>query len=64
MVNDLDLDDDDLVTTHETLRSIKEMFEEAASGDSTQESETLDDAMWYVEEQMSEDLQDEYSADQ
>lgn len=48
-----DLTDDGLVTTHETLSVLKEMHEEAGSEPVTQESEIINSAMFYVEEQMN-----------
>lgn len=55
-----EFNDDDLETAHNVLSDLKEMFIEEAS-EMPQEAKTLDSAMWYVEEQMPPELQDEYA---
>lgn len=47
---------DELIIAHKVLSYLQDMFEEEANG-TPEEAETLDDAMWYVEEQMPDHLQ-------
>lgn len=57
-----DFTESELLVTHNVLRRLKGMFEGAAKeGVVPEEAKTLDDAMWYVEEQMTESMQEAYS---
>lgn len=57
-----DLTEEELITAHKVLKVLRETFQaESKEGRTPQEAKTLDSAMWYVEEQMPEELQEEYA---
>jgi hypothetical protein len=53
--------DAELIVAHNVLSDLKAMFEAEAAGETTpQEAKTIDSAMWFLEEQMSPELQERF----
>jgi len=53
--------DAELIVAHNVLADLKAMFEAEATEETTpQEAKTIDSAMWFLEEQMTEEMQDRF----